>query len=119
MFHTHLSTLAHMCVPVDADAEHPVLAGGLGEKGAEQVVILDNMSAKKTRNHERESRSKSLFLTLPEWTRNELHLVHLEPVAVEQGLGRAVAAPQPGLFGQGELQLYRRAARHPRPKEYE
>ena len=60
----------------------------------------------------------SLFMMLPEWTGNELHLVNLEPVAVEQGLGRAVAAPQPGLFGQGQLQLYRRAARHPRPEKY-
>ena len=57
-------------------------------------------------------------MILPEWTGNELHLVNLEHVAVEQGLGRAVAAPQPGLFGQGELQLYRRAARHPRPEKY-
>ena len=46
MSHTHLSTLAHLCVPVDADAEHPVFAGGLGEEGAKQVVILDNMPAK-------------------------------------------------------------------------
>ena len=50
MFHTHFFHPS-LYVPVDADAEHPVLAGGLGEKGAEQVVILDNMSAKKTRNH--------------------------------------------------------------------
>ena len=57
MFHTHFFHPS-LYVPVDADAEHPVLAGGLGEKGAEQVVILDNMSAKKTRNHERDPRSK-------------------------------------------------------------
>ena len=57
------------------------------------------------------------FIELPEGTRDELHLVHLEPVAVEQGLRRAVPAPQPRLLGQGQLQLYRCAARHPRPEE--
>ena len=41
-------TMFNQCLsaPVDADAEHAVFAGGLGEEGAKQVVVLDYMPAK-------------------------------------------------------------------------
>ena len=46
MFHTHFFHPS-LYVPVDADAEHAVLAGGLGKEVAEQLTILDYPSAKK------------------------------------------------------------------------
>ena len=92
-------------LPVESNTKHPVVP----ESRDEQLDIFSSLSILGQGSLSQRYRPNSIR---PEYSsQSQIHFTLPAPISVLEGLGSAVAAPQPGPLGQDELQLRGGSAR--------